>query len=155
MTSPATRMTTNVEWAIQQLVLSTVAFPVARLKLRLYLGTPPAHPQSSFDVAWLDTGAPVSVVPFHVHHQRLLWQRIPGITTSWSGQACDLGRIEGWLPTHQPPYLRGPLSLLAKFARSDPPGDPVPVLLGLEFFLSHQAEFNLLLPPQQGIILWP
>ena len=55
----------------------------------------------------------------------------------------------------QPPYLRGPLSLLAKFARSDPPGPPVPVLLGLEFFLTHQAEFTLLLPPQHGIIRLP
>jgi hypothetical protein len=55
----------------------------------------------------------------------------------------------------QPPSGRGPLSLLAKFARSDPPGDPVPVLLGLEFFLAHLAEFQLFLPPQDGRILLP
>jgi hypothetical protein len=47
------------------------------------------------------------------------------------------------------------MSLLAKFAPSDPPGDPVPVLLGLEFFLAHQAEFNLRLPPQHGVIFLP
>jgi hypothetical protein len=47
------------------------------------------------------------------------------------------------------------MSLLAKFAHSDPPGPPVPVLLGLEFFLTHQAELNVLLPPQHGIIRLP
>jgi hypothetical protein len=134
--APPTRTSTRVEWVIQPVVLSTVSFPVARLRIRLYLVNPPSHPESSFDIGWVDTGAPLSVVPFHVHWQRLLWQPIPGITTTWSGQPCDLGRIDCWLPTQQPPYLRGLFSLLAKFARSDPPGDPVPVLLGLEFLLS-------------------
>jgi hypothetical protein len=57
-----------------------------------------------------------------------------------------------WLATDQPPYLRGPFSLLAKFPHQDPPGDLMPVLLGLEFFLTHHAEFELLVPPQQGMI---
>jgi hypothetical protein len=104
---------------------------------------------------WLDTSAPVSVVSFHVHHQRLAWQPIPGIKTTWAGQACDAGRVDMWLATSQSPYLRGPFSLLAKFPQSDPPGDLVPVLLGLEFFLAHQAEFQLFLPPQDGSILLP
>ena len=155
MGSPVTAATTGVEWAIQPVVLSNVAFPIARLRLRLYLATAPSQPQSSLEVGWLDTGAPLSVLPFHVHTNRLAWRPIPGITTTWSGQPCDLGRIDCWLPTHQPPYLRGPLSLLGKFARRDPPGDPVPVLLGLEFLLAHQAELTLLLPPQQGIIRLP
>jgi hypothetical protein len=63
--------------------------------------------------------------------------------------------LDIFLPTEQPPYVRGPLSLLAKFARNDPPGDPVPVLLGLEFFLSHHAEFQMLLPPQHCILRLP
>jgi hypothetical protein len=66
-----------------------------------------------------------------------------------------LSGIECWLSTQQPPYLRGPLALLAKFPHSDPPGNPVPVLLGLDFFLSHQAEFTMLLPPQHGVISLP
>jgi hypothetical protein len=105
--------------------------------------------------AWLDTGAPLSVVPFHIQQKGLHWQPLPGIQTSWSGQPCDLGRIDFLLPIDQPPNLRGPVSLLAKFPHSDPLGDPVPVLLGLEFFLAHQAEFHLLLPPQHGIIQLP
>lgn len=48
-----------------------------------------------------------------------------------------------------------PLSLLAKFARSDPPGSPVPVLLGLESFLTHQAELTLRPPPQHGVLRLP
>ena len=83
------------------------------------------------------------------------WQSIPGIKATWCGQPSDLGRIDFWLPVDQPSRLRGPMSLLAKFPHSDPPGDPVPVLLGLEFLLAHQSEFNLPLPPQQGLILLP
>jgi len=58
-------------------------------------------------------------------------------------------------PRGTPPYLRGPMSLLAKFARNDPPGLLVPVLLGLEFFLAHRADFQLFLPPRDGRILFP
>jgi hypothetical protein len=104
---------------------------------------------------WLDTGAPLTVIPFHVHAQRLLWQPVPRITTAWAGQRCDLGHLDVWPPTDQPPCVRGPLTVLAKFAQSDPPGPPVPVLLGLEFFLAHQAEFHLLLPPRDGVIRLP
>jgi hypothetical protein len=65
------------------------------------------------DLCWLDTGAPLSVVPYYVHHQRLTWQPVPGIKTTWVGLACDLGRIDVWFATSTPPYLRGPFSLLA------------------------------------------
>jgi hypothetical protein len=60
-----------------------------------------------------------------------------------------------WLATDPSSSLRGPLPLLAKFARSDPPGPPGPVLLGLEFFLTHQAELTLPPPPQHGSIRLP
>lgn len=152
MASPLATATSAVDWLIQLVSLRNLTFPVARLKVPLCLGKPPAGPQSPRDLCWLDTGAPISVVPFHVHHQRLSWQSIPGIKTTWAGQPCDLGRIDIWLQTEQPPYRRGPFALLAKFPRSDPPGDLVPVLLGLEFFLTHQAEFMLLPPPQRSVI---
>ena len=152
MTSPSAPATTPVEWLIQPVAVGGLTLPVARLLVPLYFGVPPLGPTTATEICWLDTGAPLSVVPFHVHNQRLPWQALPGIRTTWSGQACDLGRMDIWLPTEQPPHIRGPLSLLAKFARSDPPGPPVPVLLGLEFFLTHQAELTLLLPPQHGVI---
>src|SRR6266705_289183 len=152
--SPA-QASSPVAWSISPVSVSGVALPIARLKVPLYLGTPPPGPRSPRDLCWLDTGAPISIVPFHVHHQRLSWQLLPGIKTTWAGQPCDLGRINVWLATDQAPYLRGPLSLLAKFPYQDPPGDLMPVLLGLEFFLTHHAEFELLLPPQPGLIRLP
>jgi hypothetical protein len=94
------------------------------------------------------------VVPFHINRQGLVWQRL-GVRATWSGQPCELGRIDVWLPTQQLPNIRGPLSLLAKFAQSDPPGDPVPILLGLEFLLTYQTEFHLLCPPRQGTLVLP
>src|SRR5262249_44914371 len=103
---------------------------------------------------WLDTGAPLSVIPYRVHHNRLAWGPA-GARASWLGQPCDLGHINVWLPTDQPPYLRGPVSMLAKFAPSDPPGDPVPVLLGLEFISAQQAAASLLTPPQPSTITMP
>jgi len=45
--------------------------------------------------------------------------------------------------------------MLAKFPHSDPPGDLMPVLLGLEFFLTHHVELELLLPPQEGVMRLP
>jgi hypothetical protein len=147
--SPAT---TSIPWSIQTISMGNVSFPVARLGFQLHCRTVlPARQVTSAD-AWIDTGAPLSVIPFHVHHQRLLWQPVTGIKTTWAGQRCDLGRVDVWLPIEQPPFLRGPFSLLAKFPRQDPPGDAVPILFGLEFFLTHHAEFHLLVPPQSGAI---
>jgi hypothetical protein len=114
MASPVSQARAPVDWSILQLSIASLNLPVARLKVRLYLGAPPPGPESPRDLCWLDTGAPLSVVPFHVHHQRLAWQPIPGISVTWAGQTCDLGRVDAWLATEQPPYLRGPFSLLAK-----------------------------------------
>jgi hypothetical protein len=155
MASPRASITSVVDWSFLNVSISNWTLPVARLEGPLYLGTLPPGPQSQRDLCWLDTGAPLSVVPFHVHHQCLAWKLIPGIRTTWAGQPCALGHIDAWLATEQPPYLRGPIPLWAKFPHSDPPGDLAPVLLGLEFFLTHQVELTLLLPPQHGVIRLP
>jgi len=155
MASPSTQARTLVGWSIRSISLSEISLSVARLVVRLYFGTAPPDPKSVREPCWLDTGAPLSVVPFHLHHQRLVWRPVPGVTMSWAGQPCDLGHIDFWLPTDEPPFLRGPLSLLAEFARSDPPGPPDRILLGLEFFLTHGAELQLPLPPRDGSILLP
>jgi hypothetical protein len=155
MASSPALSSSPVDWSVQLVTVAGLTFPVGRLIVPLYLGSPPPGPESPRDLCWLDTGAPVSVVPFHVHHQRLTWQAIPGVRTTWAGQPCDLGRVDVWLSTHQAPYLRGPWSLLAKFPHRDPPGDLMPILLGLEFFLTHRAVFEMLLPPHQGLIRLP
>jgi hypothetical protein len=155
MASPSAASTARVEWLIQTVSLGGMSVSLTRLKIRCYLGTAPPSPHGTPQEGWLDTGAPLSVIPFHVHNAGLSWQPIAGVRTTWSGQPSDLGRVNMWLATDQPPYLRGPFSLLAKFARSDPPGPPVPVLIGLEFFLTHQAESALLPLPQDGFIRLP
>jgi hypothetical protein len=155
MASSSTRAASRVEWLVRPVTVSGLTLAVLRLRINLYLAKASTGSPNAAEPAWVDTGAPLSVIPLHVHQQGLHWQPIPGIRATWSGQRCDLGRIDVWLPMDQPPSLRGHLSLLAKFPRSDPPGDPVPVLLGLEFFLAHQAEFQLLPPPQDGRILLP
>ncbi len=137
MTSSSARTTSVVEWVIQPISVSGLTFSVARLQVPLYFATDPGGTPSLWQMAWLDTGAPLSVIPFCVQQQGLRWQTLPGVRASWAGQRCDVGRIDIWLPTDQPPHVRGPFPLLAKFPQTDPPGDPVPVLLGLEFFQTH------------------
>jgi hypothetical protein len=50
---------------------------------------------------WIDTGAPLSIIPFHVHNQRLDWTPVAGVRVTWAGQPCNLGHIDVWLPTDQ------------------------------------------------------
>lgn len=155
MTAPLSGTTTPIQWSIQLVSLSSLTVPSARLEVELFLRTAQPGLQVVAEQAWLDTGAPLSVIPFHVHNRRLDWKPIPGVRMTWAGQACDLGSIDIWLPTEQQPAIRGPFTLLAKFARSDPAGDPVPILLRLEFFLSRQAGMSLPAPPHQGVISVP
>lgn len=155
MRSPSARATSTVEWAIQPVSVGGLTFAVAPpggepVPRRRLDGS--AEPDAIGLVGHRGTGVGHSVSR---PAKGLRWRSLPGVRTSWSGQRCDLGHIDVWLPTDQPPHRRGPLSLLAKFPQSDPPGDDVSVLLGLDFFLTRQAEFQLLLPPQDGRILLP
>ena len=147
--------TTPILWDIKTVSQSGMTLRSARLELDVYLrSTSPGFVLLN-EQAWIDTGAPLSVIPFHIHNGRLDWKRIPGVQLTWIGQTCDLGTIDIWLPTQETSALRGRVTLLAKFPRTDPPGSPVPVLLGLEFLLSHQASMNLLPPAQQSTIWVP
>jgi hypothetical protein len=149
-------VSTPIEWLIQPFTRGGITFPVARLRVRLFFRTQLPGVPVIREQCWLDSGAPLCVVPREVQlRDALLWQPIPGVQVSWGGQPCDLGRIDFWLPTQQPPYLRGPLSMLAKFARADPPGSQPPILLGLEFFLALHAAMLIVPPPQQGTLSVP
>jgi hypothetical protein len=112
----------------------------------------------------LDTGAPISVVP--EFHQRVLdidWQPLPGgwpvEFLTWLGAPCVVGRVDAWIQIGAPPFLHGPLNLLAKFPQATPPNRPgtLPVLLGLNFLAEHRAEvsFQCHTPPQAGAITLP
>jgi hypothetical protein len=132
-----------------------MAVPIARLRVQVFFATNlPGQPLIS-QWCWLDTGAPLSVVPFSIHAQGFAWRSVAGVRTTWAGQSSEVGHIDIWLPVPDSAALKGPYSLLAKFPQSDPPGNPVPVLLGLEFLLSHHAAVSLLPAPQQGAILLP
>lgn len=98
----------------------------------------------------LDTGAPLSVIPHAIHsNNRLAWQPLPGPwppgLTTWLGVPCTLGRIDVWIPNHEAPLGRGPLSFVAKFAHATPPriSGALPILLGLNFLADHRAEVAL------------
>jgi hypothetical protein len=123
---------------------------VARLELKLYL--PPNLPNVPllFTSAWLDTGAPLSVIPRHVQNRGLRWQALPGIRTNWLGQPCDLGTIDVWLRDRSTMAMCGPFAMLAKFPRRDPPRLIIPVLLGLHFVLTHQGTFQMPPYPASG-----
>ena len=95
----------------------------------------------------LDTGAPLSVVPYSVHHaQNLTWQALPGPWppgfTSWLGVPCAIGRMEVWAPDPQASRFHGPWMFIAKFALATPANQPpnLPVLLGLNFLADHHAD---------------
>jgi hypothetical protein len=112
----------------------------------------------------LDTGAPLSVVPYAVHHFRSFsWQPLPGPwvpgLTNWLGVPCSVGRMDVWIPIAEAPYYRGPFSFIAKFALATPSNVPpnLPILLGLNFLADHRAEteFQCHALPQAGAILLP
>lgn len=147
--------TTLVQWSIQQAKTAGLSVPSARLEVDFFLRSKLPGLQLLCEQAWIDTGAPLSVIPFHVHNGRLDWKQVPGVQLTWGGQVCDLGAVEVWLSIQESPNLRGPLNLLAKFPRSDPPGSRVPILVGLEFFLSNQAGLNVQPPAQQSAIWLP
>jgi hypothetical protein len=111
----------------------------------------------------LDTGAPLSVVPFAIHQSRdLAWQPVPGPWptgfTTWFGVPCTVGAIEVWLPIPQSPYLLGPFTFLAKFAQAKSPSIPgnYPVVMGLNFLVDQRAEVALRchpIPPAGSVSL--
>src|SRR5216683_6329651 len=94
MAWPLAPSTCRVDWWIQPITIGTITIAAARLKVPLYLGNAPPLPSTPRDLCWLDTGAPLSVVPFHVHFHRVRWQPITGISASWAGQSCDLGYVD-------------------------------------------------------------
>ena len=155
MAAPLSGTLTPIRWSVQPAQVGNLAISIARLDIGLYLRTVLPGRRVVPEQSWLDTGAPLSVIPFHVHNKRLDWKPLPGGRVTWAGQPCDLGHIDLWLSTRQPPFFRGPLSLLAKFPRSDPPGQRVSVLLGLECILTLQAALMLPPPPQPGHIQVP
>jgi hypothetical protein len=146
-------MTIPITWATRAIQVGGMPLSIARLELPLYCASRLSNKPFKTD-CWLDTCAPLSVVPFRIHSVGLNWTTL-GIHAMWLGQHCVLGRMPVWFSTSQGTTLRGPFSLLAKFGQSDPSGSPVPILLGLEFLLSHGADVVLPPPPTPGTLTLP
>jgi hypothetical protein len=144
--TPPTASTTELEWLVQTTQIAGLVVPIARLRTALYLPTRSPGQSTIREWCWFDSGAPISVIPFHIHSQGLAWQPLAGVQTTWADQPSAIGHIDIWLPTAQS-SLRGPISMLAKFPQSDPPSDPVPILLSLESLLTHGASLALWPPP--------
>jgi hypothetical protein len=127
MVGPSSGTTTPIQWLVQLVSGGVLTISSARLEVEVFLRTTLPGLQVVSEQVWLDTGAPLSVIPFHVHKGRLNWKPVVGVKLAWAGQTCDLGTIDIWLPTEQSSSPRGPFPLLAKFPRSDPPGNPDPI----------------------------
>jgi hypothetical protein len=153
MTPPAPS-TIELEWLVHTVRIAHLAVPIARLRSEICIEAATPAQARIRKRCWLDTGAPISVIPFYIQSQGLVWKPLPGLQTTWAGQPCAMGHMNVWLPTGAA-TLRGPISMLAQFPQSDPPGDPVPILIGLEFLLAHHASLTLWPPPQRGAISVP
>jgi hypothetical protein len=112
----------------------------------------------------LDSGAPLCVIPYAVHHvHNFDWQPLPGPWpsgfTQWQGVPCIVGQIAVWAPIAEAPYFRGPYNFIAKFAQATPHHLPanLPILVGLNFLADHKAEtaFRCHTIPQAGSIILP
>jgi len=70
--------------------VGNLAIPSARLEIEIFLRSIMPGRQIMSEQCWLDTGAPLSVIPFHVHHQRAAWRPVPSVTLTWAGQTVTL-----------------------------------------------------------------
>ncbi len=60
-----------VRWMIRPVSVGGMTLAVARLEVHLHLAADPASASIAIEPAWFDTGAPVSVIPFHVQQNGL------------------------------------------------------------------------------------
>jgi len=149
MSPPAAPMTAVLQWKAKSILLSGTPISVARIEVELFLQTLATNSQPTRWIAWLDTAAPLSIVPFRIRSQGLVWHPF-GVQTTWLGKPCDVGSLDVWFADRQSKALCGPYSMVAKFPRSDPSGAPSPLLIGLEFVLAHHGGFHMPVYPLDG-----
>src|SRR3954462_9654611 len=76
-----------------------VWIPVVRLWVGLWFNRQGGTPMPRRCL--LDTGAPLSIIPFEIHQKdQFAWQPLPGPWprgfTTWMGVPCTVGRIDAW-----------------------------------------------------------
>jgi hypothetical protein len=63
-----------------------ITIPSARVEFELFLRPTLPGLQLLCEQGWIDTGAPLSIIPFHVHHGRLDWKPAPGAKVQQVGE---------------------------------------------------------------------
>jgi hypothetical protein len=153
--SPSASTVVEVKWLVRTLSLGGKVIQVARLRIDMLLPLVQLSAPRIAQGAWLDTGAPLSVVPWHVQQRGIGWQPDGSVQTTWMGQPSAMGHMDVWLADRSSGGLCGPFVLRAKFPFADPPGLPFPILIGLEFMLTHGVSFSLDPPPGSGVLRFP
>ena len=152
MTPLQSPVSAALHWDVQNFPLRGRNLAIARIGLVLHLPTRDVAEEFTREDAWFDTGAPISIIPFRIHSMGLVWQPMAGIQTRWSGIVCDVGSIDVWLVDRATQIATGPYAMLAKFPRAEPPGNPPPILVGLQFVLAHQGAFHMPPHPSPGAL---
>ena len=114
-----------IECTSQLVKQGQYSIPVIRLKVIIQFAR--KNTLSLPRLCLFDTGAPLSIIPYKIHHGRALdWEKIPDSSPGkkpwygdWLGVPCDLGRIRVWLPAPNKP-TRGPFYLIGKFPQGTP-----------------------------------
>ena len=159
-----TSMHAEIAVAESTVVIGGYTVTSRRLWLRIGFERPSGVPM--LRRCLVDTGAPLSIIPYSIHHtHRFVWQRVndpaiaPGVT-SWNGVPADLGIISVWIPIQQG-GVSGPFDMLAKFPRR-PTGaelkrrDRPPVLVGLDFLatVARSLEIDWRQRPARGEVVY-
>src|SRR5438128_1691375 len=94
MAARSSRAKTHVFWSVQPMQVAGRRLQVARLRVKLHLRTSLAGQQTVAEWAWLDTGAPFSVIPRAMHQGEVR-------VHSWKRTRHDFGPATA-LQSHHP-----------------------------------------------------
>lgn len=139
-----TRRGRRAEIAVAESTVIVGGYEITARRLWLRIGFERSNGLPMLRRCLVDTGAPLSVIPYSIHDtHEFVWRQVndsslaPGLS-SWNGVPTDLGLINVWIPDQQG-RVAGPFDMLAKFPRGPAAAelkgrDRPPVLVGLDFF---------------------
>lgn len=144
---------TRAEIAVTESPVVIGGFVVAARRLWLRIGFERSSGLPMLRRCLVDTGAPLSVIPYSIHRtHEFVWRQVNDPTladgsTSWNGVPADLGVISVWIPVEHG-RLGGPFEMLAKLPRRPAAAelkgrDRSPVLVGLDFLATVGKSFGI------------
>ena len=107
----------------------------------------PPHTWRQRSDSILATGEPLSIMP-RTARDGLDPKITPvtgwkGLSPTWMGVPCQIGRVTLWLPTQETPGLSRPFSLLTLFPQHDVPDASPFIQLGVQFLLEYHVHVVL------------